>query len=144
MPGKPQSFANHGRLHPIFHLVLAPIFSINLALMIVRLVRAPGFSTAWSVVMAIALILMLVLVRSNPMKVQDRVIRLEERLRLAAVLPPPLQTRIPELSIDQLIGLRFASDAELPALVERTLRENLTRKQIKQAIVSWRADEWRV
>lgn len=144
MPGKPQSFANHGRLHPIFHLVLAPIFFINLALMIVRLVRAPGFSTAWSVVMAIALILMLVLVRSNPMKVQDRVIRLEERLRLAAVLPPPLQTRIPELSIDQLIGLRFASDAELPALVERTLRENLTRKQIKQAIVSWRADEWRV
>ena len=136
--------ANHGRLHPIFHLVLAPIFFINLALMIVRLVRAPGFSTAWSVVMAIALILMLVLVRSNPMKVQDRVIRLEERLRLAAVLPPPLQTRIPELSIDQLIGLRFASDAELPALVERTLRENLTRKQIKQAIVSWRADEWRV
>jgi hypothetical protein len=144
MPGKPQSFANHGRLHPTFHLVLAPIFFINLALTIVRLVRAPGFSTAWSVVMAIALILMLVLVRTNPMKVQDRVIRLEERLRLAAVLPPPLQTRIPELSIDQLVGLRFASDAELPALVERTLRENLTRKQIKQAVVSWRADESRV
>lgn len=144
MPGKPQTFANHGRLHPTFHLVLAPIFFINLALTIVRLVRAPGFSTAWSVVMAIALILMLVLVRTNPMKVQDRVIRLEERLRLAAMLPPPLQTRIPELSIDQLVGLRFASDAELPALVERTLRENLTRKQIKQAVVSWRADEWRV
>jgi hypothetical protein len=144
MSAKPQSFANHGRLHPMYHLVLAPIFFINIIVMVVWLVRFPGFLSAWSVVMAVALIILLLLVRTNPMRVQDRVIRLEERLRLAALLPQPLNGRIPELSVDQLVGLRFASDAELPALVERTLRENLSRKQIKQAVVSWRADDWRV
>jgi hypothetical protein len=139
-----QNFANHGRLHPAFHLFLLPVFFINFIGSIVWLVRAPGWFTAWNVLMAVALIVLVTLVRTYPMKVQDRVIRLEERLRLAAVLPAPLQGRIPALSLDQLIGLRFASDAELPALVERTLRENLNRKQIKQAIVSWRADDWRV
>ena len=144
MPDKPQTFANHGRMHPPFHLFLAPVFFINVIVSVVWLVRAPGFLTVWNVVMALALIMLLVLVRTYPMKVQDRVIRLEERLRLEALLPGPMHARIPELSVDQLVGLRFASDTELPALVERTLRENLNRKQIKQAIVSWRADEWRV
>jgi len=144
MPDKPQSFANHGRLHPIYHLVLAPVFFINLIVMVVWLVRFPGFFTAWGVVMSVALIMLLLLTRMYPMKVQDRVIRLEERLRLAALLPQPLNARISELSVDQLVGLRFASDTELPALVERALRENLGRKEIKQAVVSWRADDWRV
>jgi hypothetical protein len=144
MSDKPQSFANHGRLHPQYHLVLAPIFFLNIIGCIVWLVRAPGWQSAWGVVMSLALMVLIVLVRTYPMKVQDRVIRLEERLRLAVLLPEPLRLRIPELTIDQLIGLRFASDAELPALVERTLRENLTRKQIKQSIVAWRADDWRV
>ena len=144
MPDKPQTFANHGRMHPPFHLFLAPVFIINIIVSVVWLVRAPGFLTVWNVVMALALIMLLVLVRTYPMKVQDRVIRLEERLRLQALLPEPTRARIPELSVDQLVGLRFASDTELPALVERTLRENLNRKQIKQAIVSWHADEWRV
>jgi hypothetical protein len=144
MPDKPQSLANHGRLHPPYHLVLASIFFLNIIASIVWLVRSPGWQTAWGVVISLALMVLLILVRTYPMKVQDRVIRLEERLRLAMLLPESLRLRIPELTVDQLIGLRFASDAELPALVERALRENLNRKQIKQAVVSWRADDWRV
>ena len=144
MSEKPQSFANHGRLHPLFHFVLLPIFFLNIIASLVWLVRVPGFLTVWNFVMAVTFFLMVALIRMYPMKVQDRVIRLEERLRLASLLAPPLNARIPELSVDQLVGLRFASDSELPVLVERTLRENLSRKQIKQAIVSWRADDWRV
>jgi hypothetical protein len=144
MPSKPQTYANHGRFDPPFHFVLAPILLVNFIAAVVWLVRAPSLLTAWLVVLALALIVLLGLMRMYPMKVQDRVIRLEERLRLASLLPEPMRARIPELTIQQLIALRFASDAELPALVERTLRDKLDRKQIKQAIVSWRADEWRV
>ncbi|HEY1730577.1 MAG TPA: DUF6526 family protein [Terriglobales bacterium] len=144
MADKPQSYSNHGRFHPPFHFILVPVFLANLIVAIVWLVRRPAFITSWSLVMAVALFIMLGLLRTNPMKVQDRVIRLEERLRLAALLPEQLQPRISELSMDQLVGLRFASDGELPSLVERTLRENLNRKQIKQAIVAWRTDDWRV
>jgi hypothetical protein len=144
MPDTPQTYANHGRFHPIFHFLLAPILLINLIVSIVWLVRNPGFASVWNLVMAVALFVMGTLVRVNPMKVQDRVIRLEERLRLMQLLPEPLRSRIPELTEDQLCGLRFASDDEVAKLAERAMNEKLTRKQIKQAIQNWRPDYWRV
>jgi hypothetical protein len=141
---KPQTYANHTRFDPWFHYFLAPVLLITVILSIIHLVRHPHVHSAWLVVLAVALLLLAGKARSYALKVQDRIIRLEERLRMATLLPEPLRSRIAELTEQQLIGLRFASDAELPALVERTLNEKLTRKQIKQAIQNWRPDYFRV
>lgn len=144
MAAQVQNYKNHARFHPIFHSVIGPILMLNVIFAIVLLVRRPGWITAWALVVSIALLSLTFLVRIYPLRVQDRVIRLEERLRLTNQLPDSLRARIPELTEDQLIGLRFASDKELPALVQKTLNEKLNRKQIKLAIVDWRADNWRV
>ncbi|MES2221272.1 MAG: DUF6526 family protein [Acidobacteriota bacterium] len=141
---KPQSYANHARFDPWYHFFLAPISLILFVASIVHLVRHPHPWGIAHVVVAFAFVVLVVKLRTYPLKVQDRVIRLEERLRLATLLPEPLRTRVHELDIRQLIALRFASDAEIPALVERTLNEKLAPKQIKQAIQNWRADNFRV
>ena len=144
MAEKPQNLANHARIHPVFHLVLVPIFFANIIIALIVIVRSPGFFKAWNLVMSVALLMLLILVRTNPLRVQDRVIRLEERLRLANLLPDVLRARIAELSERQLIALRFASDKEIPALVHKTLTEHLKPAEIKQAIAEWRADTWRI
>ncbi len=141
---KPQTYANHARFDPWYHFFLAPIALIIFIASIVHLVRHPHVWGVVHVVAAFALFMLVFKLRTYPLRVQDRIIRLEERLRLTALLPEPLRARINELDIRQLIGLRFASDAEIPALVERTLNEKLTQKQIKQAIQNWRADNFRV
>ncbi len=141
---KAQSFANHGRLDPGFHFVLIPLVLVAVILSIISLVRHPGLDSTLWLLLAIALLLTAGKARSNALKAQDRVIRLEERLRLAMLLPEAARPRITELTEQQLIALRFASDAELPALAIRALNEGLTKKQIKTSIQSWRADNFRV
>jgi hypothetical protein len=139
-----QSYSHHARQHLPFHFFLIPILITNLIITIVYLIRHPSLLAGWLVILSIALLTLGFLARVNPIKVQDRLIRLEERLRLSALLPEPLRLRIPELTEKQLIALRFASDAETPRLVEETLQSNLRAKDIKKRIENWRPDHFRV
>lgn len=151
MAGKLQTYANHNRFDPLFHFFVIPVFVAGVIMALIHFFAHFAHSSlrgnihaALIVVLSIALLTWVFKTRLYALKVQDRVIRLEERLRLTQLLPEPLRSRIPELTESQLIGLRFASDAELPKLAERALNEKLTRKQIKQAIQNWRPDNWRV
>jgi len=140
----PQNFANHARFDPPFHFFVLPVFAISWIVSVVVLVRHPRFYSAWGVVLATAAVVAVLKIRINALRVQDRVIRLEERLRLAALLPESQRAQIAKLSEDQFIGLRFAPDDEVVALVQRALTENLSRKDLKKAVRNWRPDYWRV
>jgi hypothetical protein len=141
---KPQNFENHARFDTAFHLVAFPLLLLSLGLSIWMIVRDPGWPAVTLLVTQMVLTITFFLVRIYALRVQDRVIRLEERLRMDRLLPDALRPRIAELSEKQFVALRFASDAELPALVERALVEGLDQKQIKQAVRDWRADYFRV
>jgi len=147
----PQTFANHTRFDPLYHFFLVPLFVLGLVMTLVHFFAHLAHSDLRDNIHAILLILLAVALltavfkfRLYSLKVQDRIIRLEERLRLTQLLTEPLRSRIPELTEDQLCGLRFASDAELPKLAERALNEKLSRKDIKKSIQNWRPDYWRV
>ena len=141
----PQTLANHVRFHPPFHFFLMPAALVLLILTIVNVVRHSDLLGAWILLLiGIMMPVAVLLIRINALRVQDRVIRLEERLRMTQVLNEPLKSRIADLSEPQLIALRFASDAELSGLMEKALKENLKGADIKKAIVSWRADVFRV
>ncbi len=140
----PQNLANHARYDPLFHFFILPVFAITVIIAIVHLVTHPGLLSAWLLLFTLAATTAAVKMRTYSLKVQDRVIRLEERLRLAILLDKPLRARMTELSETQLVGLRFASDAELPALAARALKESLSNAEIKKAITQWRPDYWRV
>ena len=139
-----QSYSHHARKHLPFHFFLIPVLITNFIITIVYLVRHPSLLAGWLVILSIALLTLAFLARINPLKVQDRLIRLEERLRLSTLLPEPLRMRIPELTEKQLIALRFASDEEIPRLVEEALQNSLRPKDIKMRIENWRPDYWRV
>src|SRR5208282_1478626 len=112
----PQNFSNYTRYDPTFHFFIMPVFALTLIASIVHLVRRPGLHSACLVVVMLAALGAIFKIRLYALKVQDRVIRLEERLRLTTLLDPSLRPRIPEFTESQLVALRFASDAELPAL----------------------------
>ncbi len=141
---KPQSFSNHTKYDPAFHFFLVPVLAINVIQVIIQLFHSPRPLGFWLLVISLALLVMAGRMRSYATHLQDRIIRLEERLRLTALLQEPLRSRIGELTDAQLVGLRFASNAELPLLVQRALDEKLSRSDIKKAITDWRPDYSRV
>lgn len=139
-----QNYANHAKFVPPFHFFVLPIFLINIGFSIYWLVKGPSTVTVVGLLVAIALLTAAIIGRVFALTVQDRVIRLEMRLRMAAVLPSEMRSRISEFTPEQLIALRFACDEELPALARKVLDEKITaRKPIKLLIKDWQADNLR-
>jgi hypothetical protein len=141
---KPQNLANHARFDPLFHFVVLPVFALAAIGGTIHFLWHPSFHSGSFFVISVAAVIAVLKIRIYSLKLQDRVIRLEERLRLTSLCSEPMRSRIPELTEEQLIALRFASDAEAPTLVERALSEKLSRMDIKKAIQNWRPDYWRV
>jgi len=140
----PQNYKNHRRFVPLYHFVLFGILVVNLLWCVVRAVRAFSFETVWGIFMALAFLVLFFYLRTFALTVQDRVIRLEMRLRLKDLLPTELRGRIGELKPAQLIALRFASDGELPDLVREVLSSNIEdRDVIKRKVRDWQADHLR-
>lgn len=140
-----QSYARHKKFVPGFHFVLVGLIVALALWALARLILEPGAETAFDLLVAVALFGLAWYTRTFPLGVQDRLIRLEMRLRLAQVLPPDLAARIPELRRGQLIGLRFASDRELPDLVRRCLAGELRgREQVKREVRDWQPDHHRI
>ena len=140
-----QNFSNHVKYVPAFHFFAAPALLVNFGWSIHRLIVS-GYSLDGfiAVLTAAALVVSLFLARIFALKVQDRVIRLEERLRMEHLFPEDLRPRIYEFTPGQCVALRFASDAELPILARKVLTDKITTpKTIKQMIQTWRPDHLR-
>lgn len=141
MADRSQNYSNHARYVPGFHFVLAALLLVILGAQIYHLAVRPSLGTLLGLALALVLFFMFWYMRAFAVTVQDRVIRLEERLRMASLLSAEMQPRINDFAPQQLVALRFASDAELPALAKRVLDEKLTdQKVIKAMIKDWRAD----
>ncbi len=140
-----QSYANHVRWYPLVHFVIFPLLTILLIWSIVNLVTAPSAGNLWSLLLIIGVVLLSFAARLQALKAQDRLIRLEERLRYRELLGSDMCERAAGLRTSQMIALRFASDGELGELLERVLNGELTTsKDIKTAIREWRGDYLRV
>jgi len=143
-PSETQSFSNHARYVPMYHFVLFAIVIVNLGWSVARLVRHFSVDAAVALLMGLGFLILFFCARQFALTVQDRVIRLEMRLRLARILPTDLASRVEELSVGQLIALRFASDAELPEMVQTVLAQGITdRTAIKKLVRNWQPDTLR-
>ena len=137
----PQTFENHARILPAYHFVAFPLFAINVFFTLYRAVTAFSWANLVAFGVAVALVLLFFIARVMALTVQDRVIRLEETMRMRALLPADLQPRIGEFTVKQLVALRFASDAELPELARQVLEGKIEdQKAIKRMVREWRAD----
>jgi hypothetical protein len=141
---EPQTFANHRRFEPLQHFILTPILLITWLTTLWHLYKYPSLHSLWVMVLGLALLLMALQTRAYALKVQDRVIRLEETLRMQHLLPSDLQARIGELSPKQFVALRFADDSELAERVREALEQHLDGEAIKKRIKTWRPDTFRV
>jgi hypothetical protein len=142
MAAPAQSYKTHRKFVPLFHFVTLPILLGNILVMAYAVVQAPGLPSVWALLMAVALFLGALFARVFALGAQDRVIRLEERLRMRELLPQESRGRINDFSREQVIGLRFASDAELPELAARVLRDDIQKRDaIKKMVTHWRADD---
>lgn len=139
-----QDYKTHRRWDPWYHFFAAPVLSVAVLVALWHAVKTPSGWTIWEAFVAAALAVLAWKARAFALRAQDRIIRLEERLRLGGLLPEALRARIGSLTADQLIGLRFASDAEVAGLVQAALDEGLTGEQIKTRIQTWRPDFLRV
>jgi len=138
---KAQTFENHVRVVPAYHMYVFGVFLVNFVWRLVQLKDGITFASIMNVLIAAAFILLFFYARVFTLTVQDRVIRLEMRMRLERLLSPELRSRIPEFTVPQLVSLRFASDDELPGLARQVLEEKLNdRKTIKRRVKNWQAD----
>jgi hypothetical protein len=145
MAEQTQTLGTHRRFIPAWHFFALPVLIINVFVVGLKFGRDLSLSNAWPVIVAIALAIGIVLSRTMPLRAQDRIIRLEERIRLERLVPADLRGRVGELTPDQLIALRFAPDDEVPELTRRVLGGELqTRADIKGAVKNWRGDHLRV
>lgn len=145
MPRAAQTYSNHRRFLPLYHFVVMPILIANIGVEGVRLFNNQSPSQLWSLIVAVTLLLLALAARLMALIVQNRTIRLEERLRLASILPESQRSRIGELRTSQLIGLRFASDEEAPLLAQRCLDGELGGSgAVKKEVRNWRPDHMRV
>jgi len=145
MAERVQTYGTHRRFIPQFHFFVLPVLLAQVILKVVQLVRDPTLSTAWLLIVAVALLVGIYTARPMALRAQDRIIRLEESARLGRLLPTDLRGRIGELTTGQLIAIRFAPDDEVPELTRRLVDGELKSPgDIKRAIRNWRADHLRV
>lgn len=145
MPEPVQTYKNHAKVVPLYHYVVLTLLTANLVWTANNAAQAPRVDTIIAFGTAVGLVLVAFFARAFAVRVQDRVIRLEMRMRLRELLPPALHSRIAEFTPGQMVALRFASDSELPALAETVLRDRITdKKAIKLMIKHWTPDDARV